>query len=140
MRCSVKGCRRKVHAQSLCHTHYEHARRYGHPLPARTPSGSGEYTSSGYLRITAAGHPLADGRGRAMAHRVVLYGVLGPGEQRCAYCGCPLRWEQRNRDAYDYLTVDHVDGHRLNNEPSNLVACCLPCNRSRQGKAFKRPA
>lgn len=33
--CSIDGCGKPAHGRSWCHTHYEHWRRHGYPVPVR---------------------------------------------------------------------------------------------------------
>lgn len=34
------------------------------------------------------------------------------------------------------LTLDHLDGDRTNNRPTNLVTACYTCNSTKQGKTL----
>lgn len=82
-----------------------------------------------YVRIWAPNHPLRDGRGTLWQHRAVLFETIGPGSHQCHWCERLVTWRaRRGAPEVDDLVVDHLDGNRSNNEPSNLVPACQPCN------------
>jgi len=95
------------------------------PLTIRG-KGMGTVTPDGYMRVFAPGHPLASSsRPQVLLHRKVLYDAIGPGPHPCHWCGVHLTWSPA-------LTVDHVNGDRLDNTLPNLVVACRPCNSSRR--------
>ena len=55
--------------------------------------------------------------------QTIRKGVLQRDQYTCAYCG------------KEATTVDHIIPHSLGGDdhPSNLVACCRPCNSSKGG-------
>lgn len=58
------------------------------------------------------------------------------GDRRCAWCEAqliePRPWgKPADVDCTHYATIDHLDGDRHNNDPSNLVPSCNGCNVSR---------
>lgn len=81
-------------------------------------------TSTGYYRIPARGHAVANRGGHAYEHRMVLYDAIGPGGHKCNWCPRIVTW------LVD-LQVDHVDHNPLNNDRANLVPSCGPCNVAR---------
>lgn len=89
--------------------------------------------SSRYPYSVIPGHPLAHADGRVRIHRAVLYDAIGPGAHPCHWCGDLLTWKEN-------LVVDHLDGDTWNNDISNLVASCPPCNRKRAPRRPPRKA
>lgn len=92
--CSIEGCDRPVRQKSLCNTHRLRLAKYGDPLFAIKPwrqNGEVRISSGGYLR----------GVRNISVHRLAAEKKIGrallPGE-----------------------VVHHIDGDRLNNDPSNL--------------------
>lgn len=97
--CSVDGCTAPARSKGLCNAHYKHHLAHGSPTSGafRAANGSGTVISTGYRVIHA------DGR-RVLEHVAVAESALGkmlPAGAR----------------------VHHIDGDRLNNDPSNLVIC-----------------
>jgi hypothetical protein len=67
--------------------------------------------------------------GEVLEHRRVLYDAIGPGPHECHWsgisgCGKVLEWGGTGG-----IQADHLDGDKLNNDPTNLVPSCLGCNR-----------
>lgn len=93
-------------------------------MTERRPGGSGTIRADGYIQVSNSVHPVAGVQGLAFVHRIVLYDELGPGIHRCYYCDVPVEW-------FVDLEVDHKDHDKVNNDPENLVPCCVGCNRSR---------
>lgn len=94
----------------------------------RAPNGEGTIRTDGYIQIKMPGHPVAGKRDFAFVHRVALYDKVGPGSHTCHYCSAVVTW-------FEDLEVDHVDHDKSNNEPANLVPCCVSCNRARWNRA-----
>lgn len=61
-------------------------------------------------------------------HRIVLYEKIGPGTHDCHWCRKEVEWSVTGSRK---LVVDHLDGVKTNNDPSNLVAACHRCNSIR---------
>jgi hypothetical protein len=81
--------------------------------------------SGGYRIIKDADHPLTQGNGWVAQHRAVAYEKYGEGPHPCHWCGSIHDWPD--------LVVDHLNEHKADNVPSNLVVACNPCNRMRGG-------
>jgi hypothetical protein len=78
--------------------------------------------------IAVKGHPLATrDDNRIFLYRYNLYEALGPGPHPCNWCGDTVEWI-RGSTRIGALVVDHLDGDHKNNEVSNLVPSCQPCN------------
>lgn len=90
----------------------------------RASNGSGTLRTDGYTQIKLPGHPVAKAHGFAYLHRVVLFDKIGYGPHQCFYCLTHVNW------GYD-LEADHKDHNKDNNDPLNLVPCCVACNRAR---------
>lgn len=136
MACSVEGCEKPGNGGGgLCWAHRDMEKRNGDPTARqRASAGTGYTTTNGYRVIRAVGHPVANVKGTAYEHRVVLYDKIGPGEHECVHCGDIVRWEDGT------LTSDHLDFDRSNNDPKNLAPCCHRCNvrRTRVAGTTKR--
>lgn len=132
--CSVVGCGRPYCARGLCRLHHERVINSGSAGPASLlirPAGTGSITN-GYLRLTMRDHPISSDAGLVLAHRLVLFEKIGPGEHPCNWCGTNVSWDKRHPLDADGLTADHLDFDRLNNDPSNLVPSCGSCNAGRR--------
>ena len=117
----------------MCPSHSEQFRTHGDPLVrVRASPGSGTTRKDGYRQLHVTGHPLADGRGLVLEHRVVLFGKIGPGEHACHWCSAPVAWEPGITGTS--LIADHLDADRGNNAPGNLVPSCNPCNVRRSSR------
>lgn len=129
--CAIEGCTKGSRSRTAkwCEMHYHRWYEHGDPLYSR-PRPTRLMASNGYVRV-AGWHPLGTAAGRAYEHRAVLLDAIGAGSHPCHWCGRTIRWEAR-RGAADALTVDHVDHVRTNNDISNLVPSCGPCNVARQ--------
>jgi hypothetical protein len=95
-------------------------------------------TGSGYIMIRVPGHPLETACGLVGEHRVVLYDAIGPGPHPCHWCGQPVDWVSDGVGVpRGSLVTDHVDNNVRNNDPSNLVPSCGPCNGVRSRKILE---
>ncbi|WP_082167396.1 HNH endonuclease [Methylobacterium aquaticum] len=128
--CRTIGCNSTVRSgfANFCEKHYGRVRRRGtddDPIITR------RYLSSdGYVIVSGRqGHPASGDHGRAYEHRIVLYDEIGPGWHNCYWCDRPVSWDVKKGD--DKLVVDHVDGDKQNNSPSNLKPSCHACNYKR---------
>lgn len=102
----------------------------------------GRIDADGYRIVRAPdGHPLAREDGTIREHRLVLFDAIGPGEHPCHWCGWPVSWAITYRpggtreERWEALIVDHLNGDRSCNDPSNLVAADPWCNSNRGGMA-----
>lgn len=134
--CSIDDCPNRASSRGWCRKHYTRWKRHGDPLALMIGKGVvvRRLNSSGYYLLNDVGHPLASGNGSVYEHRAVLYDAIGPGWHKCFYCTTDVCWEHRWPKDRDALTVDHLDGDKLNNDPTNLVPCCAPCNTKEQAK------
>lgn len=137
MPCTITGCERTRHkGHRYCSMHAERNRRTGSPggpQPRRAPNLAGSVISSGYVVITGSTHPLAGAQGKVLAHRVVLYDLIGPGSHPCHWCGATVTW-RRGRVRVGSLVVDHLNEVKTDNRPENLVPSCNPCNTTRRSR------
>ena len=85
---------------------------------------------SRYHYVRLPGHPLAGVDDRVSTHRRVLYDTIGPGPHACRWCGRVVEWRKDGLTP-GALVPDHLDGDGRNNDPSNLVPSCQPCNMRR---------
>lgn len=131
--CSVKGCdkpARSLNEGAWCERHYMRWYRHGDPLAGVDVNGFKAGPQRHYRRVRPpAGHPMRTKNGAAYEHRVVLFDTIGYGPHRCHWCDAALTWGNN-------LHVDHLDRVKDNNDPTNLVPTCQPCN-SRRAAADK---
>lgn len=122
--CTVRKCTMPATRKggTLCEKHYYRARRGVDVENSRHVFGR-HVSSSGYVKVLRRGHPLADSRGYAYEHRVVLYEAMGGVSPNCFWCGKTLAWKQ--------VSVDHLNEAKSDNRPENLVPACHICNRVR---------
>lgn len=132
--CKVDGCDQETAPGSRCCVlHRERRKRtgsFGAVERLRRAPGSCYPTGQGYAIRTDRGHALARVQGKVLEHRRVLFDLIGPGPHPCHWCSVPVDWSY-GLDPEDVLVVDHLDFDGLNNEPSNLVPSCHPCNSAR---------
>lgn len=123
--CTVDGCEKnRYQGNTLCVTHNWRRFKYGDTSVTKSRAGSEWEHSHGYKIKGAGGHPVADKRGSAYSHRLVLFAKLGPGLHPCHWCSTDLEW------GVD-LTTDHLNDDCTDNDPDNLVPCCQSCNTRR---------
>lgn len=129
--CAIDGCDGKACSRGWCPKHYVRWRTHGDPLvtPARVERRKLRY----YWMLNRRGHVLAGATGQVFEHRLVLFERIGPGWHTCHWCGCPVMWAVKHYQWEAALVVDHLDDDGFNNDPSNLVPSCKPCNRRRRG-------
>lgn len=132
--CIISGCKRYRVSKQMCQAHYRRFKIHGDPL-SHIPiiDGTGFIKSHRYRKITDRNHPLADNEGRVYEHRHKLYGYIGDGTHTCNWCDKEIRWlKEYSKNTYHfYLTVDHLDFDRHNNNLDNLVPACFECNSKR---------
>ena len=69
--CSIEGCERPAKCRGWCGTHYTHWRQYGTP-EAKVYTGR-TLNASGYVRVWAPGHPMANSDNYVLEHRMVVH-------------------------------------------------------------------
>lgn len=124
--CSVDSCIKPVKSRGWCSMHNARFDRHG-DLHFTAYDGSGYIRDNGYRVVRAPGHPVAWTNGQAYQHRVILFNKIGPGPHQCHHCDATVRWMDDRTDP-DYLTADHLDRDKNNNQPANLVPACNSCN------------
>jgi hypothetical protein len=87
--------------------------------------------SHGYKIIYQPDHPLSRSDGTIFRHRALVYDLIGPGGHSCTHCGIYVTWDFSCPEKGS-LVVDHLDWNPSNNELSNLVVSCQPCNSKRR--------
>lgn len=95
--CSVEGCERLSRGRGLCATHYRRLQVHGDPGEAElrtAQKGEGTITATGYRKIVVNGESVFE-------HRHVMAQKLG-------------------RKLPPNANIHHIDGDKLNNDPSNL--------------------
>lgn len=133
--CEVEDCDRKHTGRGYCDMHLERVKRHGDPGPAErliAGPGEGNIGRNGYRVLNLKDHPLSGSQNKVYAHRVALLDSIGPGTHPCHWCQKPVTWDGTWPQDLDALTVDHLDGDRLNNDPTNLVPSCNECNTQRR--------
>lgn len=126
--CTVYGCvsvaNRKAHG--WCEMHYGRMRRNGNFDPPFV--GKWTEASHGYMVRQDGSHPLSGKNGLLYQHRAVLFEAIGGGVHSCHWCRAEIEWKAKGGRK---LVVDHIDGHKRNNVPGNLVPSCHRCNATR---------
>ena len=135
--CDVEGCDKPSPSMAYCPMHRDRLKRNGNF--ERQSLRTRHSHSMGYQLIKRAGHPVSrDATGWVYEHRVVLFDAIGPGWHACHHCGMSVSWELTYPENPDALVVDHLDEDRANNERSNLVPSCAPCNFARSNRWVKQ--
>jgi hypothetical protein len=128
--CAIDDCSKPTRRGRavLCAMHYHRQYRHGdvHATAAGITTGLGRR----YTKRYQPNHPLATKDGTLYTHRAVLYDFIGPGPHPCHWCDTTVYWDHPMGDPHQ-LQVDHLDSDGANNEPSNLVPACPPCNAGR---------
>lgn len=94
-----------------------------------------DHTQIGYrTRSVGRDHPLSNGRGVTTEHRAVLWERIGAGVHPCHYCGTLVEWRCGVGAWHGALVAEHLDRNPANNDPSNIVAACQPCNIKNQAR------
>jgi len=128
--CDVDGCDRPHCKNGHCSLHNARLQRTGTTnAPVRRP-----LARKRYRQVKVPGHPLANPEtGRVYLHRVVLHDLMEIGARHvpCYWCGTALRWTRTLVVPADGIVVDHLDHDRHNNDLTNLVPACGPCNSAR---------
>lgn len=121
--CKTADCGGKANriGAGLCEACYARLRRKGTTNKKTYPYKT--LNQAGYTRLKEPSHPLADSGGTVYEHRFVYHKYFGDGPFDCHWCGLKVTW-------YD-LNIDHLDCDITNNDISNLVATCPPCNTGR---------
>ena len=136
--CTIEGCTTAARTKSadLCKKHYH--RNYRHGSVNADFRAALTAPTSRYKRAYAPTHPLADIRGNAYAHRIILFDHIGPGEHPCHWCGDAVEWGTQVGHPRN-LNVDHINEDKGDNRPENLVPSCPSCNvgRSLLGRGRK---
>jgi hypothetical protein len=125
--CSVPGCEIASRSRSaeLCEMHYARLRRTGSVEGVgRHDETSRRVLTNGYISVLRIGHPLTGANGWMTEHRQVAYDDRNGVLTSCEWCRVPLSdWAE--------VQIDHIDGDRANNAPSNLLVSCASCNTGR---------
>ncbi len=129
--CEALGCLLKAVWGGYCQKHKRRKDLYGDPLYSPVAEwGSGYVNKKGYYEIHLKGHPIAHKDGKLLYHRMILFDAIGPNNHYCHWqCGTLLSWFDGT------LESDHIDHDKSNNDISNLVPSCKPCN-SKRAKAY----
>lgn len=131
--CTVDTCQVRARRRGMCHKHYQRWYRHGDTSAGEGRYGNGWPASDGYIMTAKTGHVLARAKGQVGMHRLVLFGQIGYGPHLCHWCGTYIHWAHHLRS--DALVVDHRDGDKQHNTPTNLVPSCPGCNTRRGGAA-----
>jgi HNH endonuclease len=116
--CTIDGCEKpRYQGYRMCSTHAMRKHRYGDPHISRDRRGRIRQDDRGYLVQYGV-----------RVHRTVLLASIGPGWHPCNWCRMPVCWELSFPKDPRGLVVDHLDGDRANNTPTNLVPACGVCN------------
>lgn len=124
--CKISGCRSPAlrNKFTVCEAHYCMHRRTGsYEGKIRNPRA----TDGTYVRIIGKGsqeHPMASQKSKVLyEHRMVAYDSRNGVCEECFWCGKELTWES--------CVIDHLNEHKHDNRPENLLISCTHCNRAR---------
>lgn len=123
--CKINGCRGKsTRKGGVCENHYGKMRRTGsYDGLVRSSKAS----HGNYIRMVGNGankHPMASQKSKMLyEHRMVAYDSRNGVCEECFWCGKELTWES--------CVIDHLNEHKHDNRPENLLISCTNCNRAR---------
>ena len=122
--CVVDGCKSLCRSKNskYCEKHYYRKRRGKDPACDPT-FGYRTKTSTGYMILRVANHPLATSNKSVGEHRAVMYNHFSGVCPDCFWCGRKLDWK--------FAVVDHLNEKKCDNRVENLAVSCNRCNRAR---------
>lgn len=130
--CTIDGCGGVYLAKGMCSRHYARIKRNGDLAVRkggpRRRDGHVVVHDSGRRAVYTPEHVLSRSSGLVAEHRLVLFDAIGYGPHRCHWCE---KWVNWGWPMSCRLDVDHLDWDPSNNDLSNLVASCNPCNSMR---------
>lgn len=93
-----------------------------------------EITKHRRIRVEPT-HPLAGKTGRVSEARAILFNKIGFGPHPCHWCQILVDWSIGHTGyRVGDLITDHIDNNPFNDQLSNLVPSCGPCNGVRSRK------
>jgi hypothetical protein len=136
--CEVDDCGKPTRSRSaaLCAMHYHRQYRHGSVDTVLAGTRSNPANASRYVTVYTPDHRIKPGGGMVHRGRLALWDAIGEGPHACHWCGVEVRWMVvkgvgTSSRTPGYLSVDHLDEDRANDDPSNLAPACMPCNTDR---------